>query len=200
MKAMKSILFFFVTLAASVCGAAEGGEVLWWLVGKDYQSLSGTTEDGTTMTAGELGVTDARIRYTSDDGSSSGYLTMFGVNDDGSVTVYDGSAGMGGEHGVGLPAGFFGDLSGLSGTSYSFTLELGNWANGQWANTSMESESVSYSALANAGHISKWESTVPSSGYPWKPTSFTVVPEPASGIMVLVGGALLALRRKRRDA
>lgn len=199
MKTVKSIFFLAVAMMASVCGAAEGGEVLWWLIGDGYESLEGTTEDGRTMTAGELGVTDVRIRYESSDGSSSGYLTLFGVNDDGSVSVLDGSAGIGGEHGVGLPAGYFGDLSGLSGASYNFVVELGNWESGRWTNTAMESEKVAYDTLVASKHITEWEGTSHSYGTPWSPTSFSVVPEPASGIMVLVGGALLALRRKRRN-
>lgn len=200
MNMMKSILLSVVTLAAALCRAADGGEVLWWLVDTDYQSLTGTTQDGGQMTAGELGVTDVRVRYESDDGARIGYLSFYGVNEDGSVTLHDGHAGLGGAHGAGLPAEFFGDLSGLSGTSYSFVLELGNWAGGQWTQTTMESERVSYDTLAANRHITKWENTAPSYGTPWAPTSFTVVPEPTSGLMMILGGALLALRRKRKNA
>ena len=35
---------------------------------------------------------------------------------------------------------------------------------------------------------------------PWSPDVFTAVPEPSSGLLVLLGGALLALRRRRRAA
>lgn len=200
MNTFKSILFSLLTLTAAVCRAADGGEVLWWLIDTDYKSLTGSTQDGTQMTAEQLGVTDVRVRYESDDGADVGYLSFYSVNKDGSVSFHDGHTGLGGEHGSGLPAEYFGDLSGLSGTSYKFILELGNWNSGQWTRTSMETERVSYGSLVADNHITKWENTVPSYGTPWTPTSFTVVPEPASGLMALLGGALLALRRKRKNA
>jgi hypothetical protein len=32
----------------------------------------------------------------------------------------------------------------------------------------------------------------------WTPTAFTEIPEPSSGLLLLIGGALLALRRRNR--
>ena len=32
----------------------------------------------------------------------------------------------------------------------------------------------------------------------WSPEKFAAVPEPTSGLLLLIGGALLALRRKQR--
>lgn len=192
-------LVIFAMLSPALCHADGGGEVLWWLVGDDYQSIVGTAEDGTQTTAGELGVTDARLRYDAADGTS-GYLTLFGVNDDGSVSKYDGSAGLGGEYGMGLPAEYFGSLTGLSGASYSFVLELGNYIDGKWARTSMESESVSYGTLLANNHITAWDSTTPLYGSPWSPSSYTVVPEPSCAMLLVMGGALLALRRRRMEA
>lgn len=198
MKSVKYALVLAAILLMPACVLAGEGEVLWWLVGSDYKSLTGTTADGTTMTAEELGVTDARLRYESQDGASFGYLTLFAVNEDGSVSIHDGSSGMGVEYGVGLPGGYFGDLSSLEGTSYNFVLELGNWTDGRWTGTSMESEAVSYATLVEKTHISVWENTTPSYGVPWTPDGYTVVPEPSSGVLFLLGGALLALRRKHR--
>lgn len=199
MNAARYLFILATVLAMPLSSLAGEGKVLWWLVGSGYESLTGTTTDGREMTAGELGVTDARLRYEARDGSSSGYLTLFAVNEDGSVSIHDGSSGMGVELGVGLPGGYFGDLSGLEGTSYNFVLELGNWADGRWAGTSMESEAVSYDALVENTHISVWQNTTPSYGIPWTPGGYTVVPEPSGGVLLLLGGALLALRRKRRE-
>ena len=192
-KAIQTAVLLASVLVASLsCEAAEGGEVLWWMVGEDYKSITGTvTSDRSTMTAEQLGVTDARIRWQ-DESGKFGYLTLYGLDADGNVHTLEGSAG------VGLPAEFFGDLGGLSDESYSFVLELGNYDDGSWVHTSMESEVVKYETLVANKHISEWRETTPTYGTPWKPTNFTVVPEPNSGLMLLVGGALLMLRRRKR--
>ena len=188
----RAFLVASMLVASLSCEAADGGEVLWWMIGDNYSSIEGTATDGTTMTAGELKVTDARVRYEGTDGSK-GYLKLYGLDEGGNVYSLDGVAG------VGLPAEYFADLSGLSGTSYSFVLELGNWKEGSWVHTSMESQAASYESLVANKHISQWHETTPTYGTPWKPTTgYTVVPEPSSGLMLLVGGAFLMLRRRKR--
>ena len=188
----RAFLVASMLVASLSCEAADGGEVLWWMIGDNYSSIEGTATDGTTMTAGELKVTDARVRYEGTDGSK-GYLKLYGLDEGGNVYSLDGVAG------VGLPAEYFADLSGLSGTSYSFVLELGNWKEGSWVHTSMESQAASYESLVANKHISQWHETTPTYGTPWAPTTgYKVVPEPSSGLMLLMGGALLMLRRRRR--
>lgn len=191
-KAIETVFVFAAMIvgAAASCEAAEGGEVLWWLIDTDYQNITGETVQGTTMTAGELGVNGARIRYQNGD-AVGGYLPLFGLDDNDNLVEYDGITG------VELPAEYFGSLSGISGASYSFVLELGNWSNGQWVSTSMESRPEAYDALVQNQHITKWNDLTPSYAKPWTPTQFQVVPEPNSGVMLLVGGALLMLRRRR---
>jgi hypothetical protein len=192
---MKICVLLFSVLVTAAVVAAEG-EVLWWMVGPDFRSITAQNTEGGTVTAAKLGVTDVRVRYESTDGSV-GYLSFFGLNEDGSVTVYDGSTKLGGEYGMGLPAEYFGDLSGLSGESYSFVVELGNYSDGRWTRTSMESEKVSYDTLLAQKHITAWKNDAPSYGTPWVAGNYSVVPEPTSGLLTVLGIAFLALRRRR---
>lgn len=189
---LKKVLFLTAAFALTLCcEAAGGGEVLWWMIGENYGSITGTTEDGkTTMTAAQLGVTDARIGYEDASGNRT-YLTLYGIDDQGTVHALEGAAG------VELPAEYFADLSGISDLGYSFVLELGHWEEDSgWVATSMEAI-ASYKELVDGKHISNWDDTAPTYGTPWTPSNFSVVPEPSSGLMVLVGTAFLMLRRKR---
>jgi hypothetical protein len=189
-KIVITVLLIATAIAAHTGSAAEGGEVLWWMVGKNMDDVKGTTTDGRTMSAFELGVTDARIRYEATDGSS-GYLTLLSLNPvNNTVYEIDGAAG------VLVPGQYFADLSGLSGTAYNFIIELGNYSNGSWTK-SMESAAASYQTLADNRHITKWELMDGSYGTRWNPQTYSVVPEPTGGFLFLVGGALLMLRRKR---
>jgi hypothetical protein len=189
-KIVITVLLIATAVATHTGSAAEGGEVLWWMVGKNMADVQGTTTDGRTMSAVDLGVTDARIRYEATDGSS-GYLTLLSLNPlNNTVYEIDGAAG------ILVPGQYFADLSGLSGTAYNFIIELGNYSNGSWTK-SMESAAASYQTLADNRHITKWELMNGSYGTRWNPQAYSVVPEPNSGLMLLVGGALLALRRRR---
>ena len=80
--------------------------------------------------------------------------------------------------------------------SYSFAVELGRWGGddgNEWLLAAVSSwedfesikehvaEEVYYAGVSR-----------------WMPSGFVAVPEPTSGLLMLLGGALLALRRKRR--
>ena len=191
---MKKAIQTAVLLASAVlvtmsCCATEGGAVLWWMIGTGYENITGTDNKGNTKTAKELGVSDARLGYEDSSGNRT-YLTLYGLDSNGIVHELEGTAG------VGLPAEYFADLSGISDMGCQFVLELGSWSGGQWVNTAMEAYAT-YTELLASKHITEWNDTAPSYGTPWTPSNFSVVPEPTSGIMVLFGTALLMLRRKR---
>lgn len=187
---MKKILFLTFLFLADFCRAADGGELLHWMI-MSTEFITGTAVDGSTYTAAELGVNGARIRYEGSDGTS-GYLPIIGVTSSGNNTLFEGASG------VGVPGGYYAQLGSYAGDAYSYVLELGNWSNGSWTGTKMESSVATYDYLKTQQHIAQWEGMTPSYARPWTPTEFTVVPEPTGGLLILLSGALLALRRRKQ--
>jgi phage-related tail fiber protein len=188
-KMVQCILLCAVMCIAGGLRAEDGGEVIWWLMG-DPKNIT-AEKDGEIYNAAKMGVNAARIRYENE--SERGYLSIYAyasADDTVYPTYGDGEAAY-------VPGAYFASLNGLSGASYSYVIELGNWSDGSWTGASMESAAVSYSDLQAKDAIATWTDKTPTYSQPWTPTQFHVVPEPNSGLMLLVGGALLALRRRR---
>lgn len=83
--------------------------------------------------------------------------------------------------------GAVGDLS-----SYSFYLELGTeQGTAEWVSTQL-----AYKDAVDNGHIVS--SATDPNLTAWTPTSWAAIPEPSSGLLMLIGVAGLALRRRRR--
>ena len=85
----------------------------------------------------------------------------------------------------------------------SFAIELGNWKNGEWT-TLATTGMISYNDLTVLGQAEGGAYILtPDQGLnvpafmTWNPASYNV-PEPSSGLMMLIGAGLLALRRRRR--
>ena len=178
-----------LAIAASMSFSALGGEeVLWWQVGVEGDSDSLADVQITTFhegvkTAAELGVTDARIRVVGTDD----YLPMLKSDD------YDYDDVMP------VPTDWQACLiSPYASEAYSFVIELGNWDydNGTWTMIAT-SEAASYTDLKNPARPSIWDpDDIAQPDYQaWQPTSY-VIPEPSGGLLMLMGFALLALRRR----
>lgn len=182
-----------LSCATFICSAEElgGNYVMYWML--DYSSkaseLSQKVSDATT--AGYIPERD-----TSTDFNWAKLVAVV----DGTKTVVGGAAM------TGLQAGgedeFTALVAGLGETSTavsSFWVEFYNYNQGT-ATLLGWSESITPAALEARGAIADFvEGKYPGAEFaPWSPTSFTAVPEPTSGLLLLIGGALLALRRKQK--
>ena len=197
-----------VALTAGV--ASAGDDVLYWMVDN-----SATVEkDGVTSSissffesydAPDGSAFAARVRVTGGDIQDGQdvfldlYIPGYGVDTgNGDLGVEFGD--VGGYWGAGVPTGNqspSGDFS--AGTpEYSFIVELGNIDSSDNWTTVATSASATYSSLGD--YIHETFDINPGQIAVWSPTTFTAsVPEPSSGLLMAVGLALLALRRKRTE-
>ena len=168
----RAVLLCAVTVGVSCAHATE--EVIWWQVDDDPDV--DTFHDGIKK-ASALGADEARIVTSAGD-----YLV---------IPLLD-------QESLGVPMdGAWYAVLPDSTEGLSFMVELGNWENGQWVGIA-HSQSYTYAELAN-NIIQNWSGpeATPAIGGPWIAEGYAV-PEPSSGILLLIGGGLLALRRKRR--
>ncbi|MGN0848038.1 MAG: PEP-CTERM sorting domain-containing protein [Kiritimatiellia bacterium] len=176
-----------------------GGEALWWMTPAAEEITVVNKWDGSETTAGDLGVNAARVRAT--DGTTTAYLNVIYCNEQGKWVV---NADQPWSAVMETPVkGAWVDVSdpGYGSAAWSFAIELGNWTatseEASWV-TMAESESATYADL-KAKYIHSGDLSKP--GYvAWNPSQYrtTAVPEPSSGLLLLIGGALMALRRRRR--
>ena len=77
-------------------------------------------------------------------------------------------------------------------------MELGNIDSSDNWTTVAWSAAATYSSLGD--YIHQTFDINPGQIAVWAPNQFTTVPEPSSGLLTAIGIALLALRRKRKEA
>ena len=169
-------------LAACVgCGvfSAQADSYLYWMVGDDKGS--GITLDNVTLT--DMDYNGARVAYWV-DGGGSGYLNLYGVGESGMVKL---------ETPIGAtsasdPSAYYASLGSLGNASHFYIeLVMGETRVGR-------SDIIDYAgALAMA-------STDFAPAQLWTQLAFTAAPapEPSSGLLLLLGVAGLALRRRKQ--
>ena len=203
------VLFAAVLIAPAARADADDFMILWWQVGDPGDesdngvSLKDVVVYGVNgappTTAYDLGVNAARIRATS--GDTETYLSMlnptayaeFLIDPDDTIVRLDYNMDY-----MNVPTIWQADITDFANGSpeYAFVIELGNYENGDWSTLAV-SETVSYSDLVTSEAIAQSNGAYnPNYATPWVATSY-VVPEPTSGMLILVGAALLALRRRR---
>ena len=186
-------------LAASVLSAGEN-DVLYWMI-DDTATVDGEAISTffANYEAAEGSAFAARIRVTggniTEDTFLDLYLPGYGLDVGGGEYGVEFSE-VGGYWGAGVPTGNqspSGDFSAGS-PEYSFIVELGNIDSSDNWTTVATSAAATYSSLGD--YIHQTFDMNPSSMAVWTPTEFNAVPEPSSGLLVTIGFAILALRRK----
>ena len=98
------------------------------------------------------------------------------------------------------PQTMYAFITDYASAEYSFTIELGSYDSGEWT-TLATSASLTYQQLqtgdgTGGSYLTTYDATLPTPQGIWAPQSYNV-PEPSSGLLMLIGASLLALRRRR---
>ena len=198
MRSMCKWLFAAIlSCATCVClaeGDPVGGEYLmYWMV--DYSRK--TSEMETQVNVAEVG---GWINPNRDKANDFNWSRLVAVVD-GEKKVTVGAAELNGLRAGTTDNPLVADLSGVSGTITSFAVEFFNYnvLDGSLSLLGW-TESITPDELLAQGKIADFrDPKYPQASYAvWSPKEFAAVPEPTSGLLLLIGGALLALRRKQR--
>lgn len=195
---MKNLLQIAIVALIAIVGprlkAAEDA-VLYWMVNDpivyEYDETGNQlyVEEVLSRPDGKT-VNGARVHVTNAGSSVDVYLTLLNSDYTESSAAYievsQTSMGM-----MGGPA-MSTVLSEYQEAGYVFTMELGHWENNEWLVMAV-SKGESWDSLQQFTNAS--DMATPGLTH-WAPNA-AYVPEPSSGLLIFIGGALLALRRKR---
>ncbi len=165
---MKLISNFCVAVAAMLVTATASAGTLYWQVASDTGVEFSTAK--IVVTQGDSRVTELGETFATDlgDSGTGTYLTMQQT-----------------------------DISSYSDNQYSFFVEMVNYASDP--ETVTQGYTYSYDELLSAHYVSfdatdvEIVTAAASAG-----NMGSAVPEPSSGLLLLMGGAMLALRRRRQ--
>jgi len=179
----KLVIAFGIVMVA----AASQASYLWFTVNNDDTGYSNISSYLTSLKeAGTIsGIDDIYVGIVADNGTSK-------------TTLYTDTP-LTSEWQI-APAQANVDLSSLTGdlNSYSFYVEIASSKAGVY-NPVGTGASQTYTALNTAGYVSESMSEVPAVGV-WHSGGYKATPEPTSAMLMLLGVAGLALKRKQKKA
>lgn len=199
-------------LAAAVFTAGEVfADFLWWTTYAPSEIEVETIDGEGTVTAEELGVTDARIKVSGGSAGEGAYLPLAYIveDDDGNQAVLIGTPPGGtvqyvdSDYGAGE---VFASLGSYAASEYSFQVELGHWdESGEvWTALALSGfarfDDLYYMGRLNPGenYITRDPLETPGS-LPWNPTDYTAVvpiPEPSCAFLIAIGCMVIVLKRR----
>lgn len=163
----------FLIAALSITAFAVKSEVLYWQV---------QPEDGISFSWANLQVVNTSDHSPVATAASEVYAADLGSGDTGSYTTMQQT-----------------DISSWNSNDYSFFVELVTYSEG--GNTSQNMYTWSYNELVSAGYVASSSLDAATARANASTANLgSATPEPTSGMLLLIGGSLLALRRRRRQA
>lgn len=201
MKCVKFTLSLFAALLLSVAAQAEDAQldVFYWQFDDTPDNSIIRTPQGEVIGFDQIPLIDgnapqyARVKVSGLESGVPVYLKIIDGTDF-SLTDFD-AAEIAGDSTYGHQTGVtMSDNTGYTNPSYIYTLELGYFTDkGDWIMMA-SSQGEAYSTLEEQFH---------QGDEIWRPgqmawTPDVSVPEPSSALLMLVGGALLALKRRRQ--
>lgn len=179
---MKKLAFILIAFATTATYADDS--YLYWMINTDE--------------AGNFNYTGVKVKaYEGTYSSDSGTYLNIGWNNQGNFESIDLSQNLGSEAKLGIAAleqqntGFYASLSSLGAGTWSYVIELVNDAGVIGHSNALSSDAAaSYIATTSGG--TGLQSLVTA----WSPGSYSV-PEPNSALLMALGFAAMALRRRK---
>ncbi len=178
--------FFLVNFFLVVAHFAVA-DVMMWAVAEDKTITPGVVNGETVQPAEHYSFLNAARVVSQDASGNQTYLTISARSSSGSL-VDVGDFAKSADSGI----TWFLELNPQDYAGCSFALELGVYENDAWNMTYLVSTPIKFLELQTR-YVRDWNGI--DGAAVWKPSAFTAVPEPTSGMLLLIGGALLLLRR-----